>query len=108
MGGSAAPQTKDPPPSITKRTLQPHQILKLQTDIKTKLAAWNPGPAPAVDAATVGDRLRDITKITVMAVPQAPIPQLKHKKCRGGWSPTLMALDAKVTAITSVAYRVRG
>ena len=44
----------------------------------------------------------------VVAVPEAPASQLKHKKCQGGWSPILMTLDAKLTTITTIAYRVRG
>ena len=49
-----------------------------QVEIKTNFEAWRPGPVMGMTAEKAGERLRELTRLTVSAVPKAPISQLKH------------------------------
>ena len=55
-----------------------------------------------------GERLREYAAISVSSIPKVARSQLKKKDYKGGWSPILMALDAKHTMVTSVVHEIRG
>ena len=105
--GSAMAYTHDPPPCITRRSLPPILVPEFAKEVKTNFEAWKEHLEPR-ELENPGELLREITALSVRAVPQAPISQLLHMKYRGGWSPILMALDAKLVAITTIIYRIQG
>ena len=75
---------------------------------KVSEAAAGLPPLEDLSSKAAGERLRDYASISVACIPKVATSQLKKKDYRGGWSPVLMALDAKLTMVTSVVHKISG
>jgi hypothetical protein len=96
------------PPRLIKKSFQSKDAATMTKYRASITRAVQDLPQMDNSPEAAGNRLKEIAALSVASVPNVAPSQVSPRTYKGGWSPILMALDAKLLGLTNMIHRLRG